>query len=119
MICRSILILLVSILLLAACAIEELPFEYLPKNKTNIQFNNVIKSTEEINILDFHYLYNGAGVGIADFNNDSLPDILFGGNQVSSALYINKGNFSFEKSDAIQTKDWINGISIVDVNNDG
>jgi len=117
--CRSILTLFVFLFLLAACATEEFPFQYLSKNKTAIQFNNVIKSTDEINILDFHYLYNGGGVGIADFNNDTLPDILFGGNQVSSALYINKGNFNFEKTNAIQTIDWINGISIVDINNDG
>jgi len=43
---------------------------------------------------------------------------LFGGNQVSSALYINKGNFQFELSDAIQTNVWVNGISVVDINHD-
>jgi len=106
-------------ILFAACQTEENAFQYLPENKTGIQFNNVIKPTAAINILDFHYLYNGAGVAIADFNNDSLPDIFFGANQLSSQLYINKGNFNFEKNNAIQTSDWINGISIVDINNDG
>lgn len=105
--------------LLVACSTEELPFQYLSENTTNIQFSNMINPTKAINILDFHYLYNGAGVGIADFNNDSLPDILFGGNQVSAQLYINKGNFNFEKTNAIQTTAWINGISIIDINNDG
>jgi len=116
---HSLVFLFCGMLLMVGCATEETQFEHLSGNKTGIQFNNVIQPTEEINILDFHYLYNGGGVGIADFNNDSLPDILFGGNQVSSELYINKGNFSFKKSNAIQTTAWINGICVVDVNNDG
>ncbi len=98
---------------------DSVSFQYLSEKQTNIQFNNVITPSNDINILDFHYVYNGGGVGIADFNNDSLPDIFFGGNQVSSALYINKGNFQFELSNAIQTKAWVNGISIVDINHDG
>ena len=106
-------------LLIVSCTKNETTFTHHAKSKTNIQFNNIIKPTDNINILDFHYLYNGGGVGIADFNNDALPDILFGGNQVSSVLYINQGNFKFEKSDAINTTDWINGISIIDINNDG
>ncbi len=32
-------------------------------------------------------MYNGAGVGIADFNNDGLQDIYFAGNQVACRLY--------------------------------
>jgi len=103
----------------SACTKQPLSFQYLSPQQTGVQFNNSINPTDEMNILDFHYLYNGGGVGIADFNNDGLPDILFGGNQVSSELYMNKGNFKFEKSDALQTPGWVNGISIVDVNNDG
>ncbi len=46
--------------------------------------------------MRYEYLYNGAGVGIGDFNNDGLPDIFFSGNTSPNKLFINKGNFKFE-----------------------
>jgi enediyne biosynthesis protein E4 len=67
-------------------------------------------------------MYNGSGVGIGDFNNDSLPDIFFSGSMVSSKLYINKGNFEFEditEKAGLQTNKWCTGVSVVDINNDG
>ncbi|MEI9944601.1 MAG: VCBS repeat-containing protein [Chitinophagaceae bacterium] len=66
--------------------------------------------------------YMGGGVGIGDFNNDGLKDIYFSGNQVSSGLYINKGEHKFEdvtKKAGVETNVWATGISIVDINNDG
>src|SRR5690606_13257578 len=67
--------------------------------------------------------YNGGGVGIGDFNNDSLPDIIFAGNLVDNKLYINEGDFRFrdvsEKSGVVRTGSWTTGISVVDINGDG
>ena len=68
------------------------------------------------------YTYMGGGVGIGDFNNDGLQDIFFAGNQVSSKLYINKGNLRFEditQKAGVPTNTWCTGVSVVDINNDG
>ncbi len=67
-------------------------------------------------------MYNGGGVGIADFNNDGLQDILFTGNKVANKLYLNRGDFKFDDI-TDQTilgleNVWSAGITIVDINND-
>jgi hypothetical protein len=68
-------------------------------------------------------MYNGGGVGIGDFNHDSLPDIYFTGNLVSNKLYLNKGKLRFEditeKAGVTGDGKWCKGVSIVDINNDG
>jgi len=53
--------LIVWIIFQSACTDEPLSFQYLSPQQTGIQFNNTINSTDEMNILDFHYLYNGGG----------------------------------------------------------
>ena len=92
-----------------------------------ITFSNTILETDSIHYFNFPYIYIGAGVGVADFNNDSFPDIFFAGNMVSSRLYINQGNsgsapFQFEDvshSAGIETNRWATGVSVADVNQDG
>ena len=101
---------------------EQKLFEQVPSSKTGIRFENNIKSSFDFNILDYNYFYNGGGVCAADFNNDGLTDLYFTGNQVSSKLYLNKGNFTFEdvtEQAGVATKFWATGISVADVNNDG
>ncbi len=99
-------------------------FEKLESNQTNVTFSNTITenvSTKE-NIFDFDYFYNGAGVGIADINNDGLKDVFFCGNQVPNRLYLNKGDLTFEditeRSLINAKKGWSNGVTFVDINND-
>ncbi len=97
-------------------------FAKLSSGSTGISFSNTINENDSINILSYYYCYNGGGVGIADFNNDGLQDIFFSGNMVSSKLYLNKGNMQFDditKSAEVTTHDWIMGVSVVDINNDG
>nr|WP_295922723.1 VCBS repeat-containing protein [uncultured Dyadobacter sp.] len=97
-------------------------FQKLPSNRTGILFNNTITESDSVNILSYYYCYNGGGVGIADFNNDGLHDVFFTGNMVSSKLYLNKGNMEFEditEKAGVATKDWIMGVSVVDINHDG
>ena len=75
------------------------------------------------NIFDFDYFYNGAGVGIADLNNDGLEDIVFTGNQVNNKVYLNQGNLRFkdvtEQAGINQGKVWSTGVTFVDINQDG
>jgi hypothetical protein len=98
-------------------------FELLPNSITNINFRNNLDYTEELNPYTYRNFYNGGGVGVGDFNNDSLQDIFFTGNLVSNKLYLNKGNFNFEditdKSGLNTEGIWSTGVSIVDINHDG
>src|SRR5688572_6251923 len=95
----SIVCLLLSVLL-SGCSrptgADDPLFQFLPSAATDITFANTIQESDSVNILTYEYLYNGGGVGVLDVNNDGLSDIFFTGNQVSNALYLNKGDFRFE-----------------------
>ncbi|MGD0582261.1 MAG: VCBS repeat-containing protein [Bacteroidales bacterium] len=98
-------------------------FTLLDSKHTNIGFINRLDYTEEFNTYTFRNFYNGAGVGLGDFNNDGLLDIYFCGNQAGNKLYINKGNFVFEdvtdRAGVGCKGSWSTGVSIVDINGDG
>jgi enediyne biosynthesis protein E4 len=101
---------------------EGLYLSILPFSETGIDFKNTIVEDDSTNMFVNEYTYMGGGVGIADFNNDGLQDVFFAGNQVSSKLYINKGNLHFEditKKAGVQTNTWCTGVSVIDINNDG
>jgi hypothetical protein len=112
-----------SVSSLLACRSKHTLFEKVSSSHSGITFNNAIVETDTINPIDVVNIYNGGGVGIGDFNNDGSPDIYFGGNQVSSRLYLNKGNFRFADVTAAAGVEglgrWARGISVVDINNDG
>jgi len=95
----------------------------LEQEESGIQFSNDLKATVELNVFNYMYFYNGGGLGAGDFNNDGNTDLFFSGNQVENTLYLNKGNFKFEdvsKTSNINVgKGWANGVSIIDINNDG
>lgn len=95
----------------------------LSYKKTGITFKNLIHETDEFNILDYGYLFNGAGVGIGDINNDGLPDIYFCGNFVESRLYLNLGDFKFrditKEAGVDGGGNWNTGVTMVDINGDG
>lgn len=98
-------------------------FSLLSNKKTGIDFVNQLEYTEQFNTYTYRNFYNGAGVGIGDFNNDGLPDLYFCGNMVGNKLYLNKGNFVFEDitgKAGVGCKDsWSTGVSMADVNGDG
>lgn len=108
-----------TILLLSSCIKQE-GNENLFAEHT-LPFSNTLNSTVELNILNYLYYYNGAGVAIADFNNDALLDIYLTGNQTSDALLINSGNLLFERR-SLPNNDpsyFSTGVTTVDINNDG
>ncbi len=116
------LFLLFFVSVLSSCT-EDTLFRKLKPGRTGITFSNRISESEEYNIMAFEYVYNGGGVAIADFNNDSLQDLFFTGNMVNNHLYLNLGKWSFREvtEDAgLEGADrWSSGVAVVDINNDG
>jgi len=112
------------IFLLIACnETEGTLFSNPSAEQTGITFANTLEATEDSNILDYLYFYNGGGVAIGDINGDNLPDIFFSGNQVKNKLYLNKGDLKFEdisnKAGISGNSTWNTGAVMGDVNGDG
>lgn len=98
-------------------------FTSLSHKRTGIDFRNWVKESEAFNVLDYGYLYNGAGVAIGDINNDGLPDIYFASNLTKNRLYLNKGDFRFkditDEAGVGGPGTWSTGVQMADVNGDG
>ncbi len=114
---------LIAAILLGACHERDTLFESIPSSRSGISFNNRITESDSLNPMSVVNIYNGGGVGIGDFNNDGRPDIYFTGNEVSSQLYLNKGNFQFanvtETAGVGGEGRWGRGVAVIDINNDG
>jgi hypothetical protein len=115
---------LISITAFASCSnTGDTLFKKLDVATTGIHFNNKITENDSVNILDLEYVYNGGGVAIADFNNDSLPDVFFTANMVANQLYLNEGKMKFRdvsKEAGISGYNrWCTGVATVDINQDG
>lgn len=110
---------------LSSCTASEEPlFKGLKSADTGVTFVNTVTETDEQNMLTFEYIYNGAGVAAADFDNDGQVDLYFLGNEVSNELYLNQGDFQFENvtqssGTAGSLEKWYSGVAIVDINSDG
>lgn len=124
---RYLLLFTFTVLLLTSCKKELKTFTLLNSEDTGITFSNRIAENDTMNILSFEYVYNGGGVALGDFNNDSLPDIYFTGNSVDNKLYLNKGSedggLRFEdvtkKAGVAAENKWSSGVALIDINNDG
>ncbi|MEH6659497.1 VCBS repeat-containing protein [Leeuwenhoekiella marinoflava] len=106
-----------------SCSKESELFTNPDIEKTGVSFQNTLTATEDMNILDYLYFYNGGGLAIGDINNDGLPDIYFSGNQVKNQLYLNKGGLQFENitetAGVAGNSDWNTGAVMADINGDG
>lgn len=98
-------------------------FQVLDNSRTGIDFNNKLTPTQQFNVFNYMYYYNGAGVGAGDFNNDGRIDLFFAANQGDDKLYLNKGDLHFQdvttEARIPQDGGWSTGVSVVDINNDG
>jgi hypothetical protein len=121
---RRVSILICAAALMLACTSKKNQklFEIYQGSELGISFQNTIVTSDTFNAVTFEYIYNGSGVGVGDFNQDGLPDLFFGGNQVSSQLYINQGDLKFKdvtQQANVSTDRWVTGVSVVDINADG
>jgi len=108
---------------LVSCQGKQTLFHPVSSQHSGIHFANTIVEKDSVNPIDLTNIYNGGGIGVADFNNDGLQDLYFTGNQVANRLYINKGNFEFEdvtdQAKVGGAGEWCRGVAVVDINNDG
>lgn len=116
----------IGIICLGACKPKKTgdgAFKLLSADETGIGFVNKNIVSDSVNILDYLYFYNGAGVAAADFNNDGLQDLYFVSNQGENKFYLNKGGLKFEditaKAGLAGTGNWKTGVTVVDINGDG
>ncbi len=124
---KNIFILTLILLQLQGCKNQENQqdtlFDKVPLEISKVTFKNTLIPTKDMNILDYLYFYNGAGVAVGDIDNDDLVDVFFTSNQGENKLYLNKGNFQFEdvttKAGVSGTSDWNTGTVMADVNGDG
>lgn len=115
---------IIVFLLLIGCHPNEGELFNNPTAKdTGLSFENTLVETDDLNILDYLYFYNGGGVAAGDINNDGLTDIYFSGNMVSNKLYLNKGALKFEditeQAGVAGNSSWNTGSIMGDVNGDG
>jgi enediyne biosynthesis protein E4 len=103
--------------------VSETLFYSVLSSESGIDFRNRLTDTDEFNIIDYLYFYNGAGVSAGDINNDGLVDLYFTSNQESNKLYLNKGGLQFEdvtRSAGVSgVGNWKTGTTMADVNADG
>lgn len=115
----SILIMLVF----AQNVVGQLTFTELNESVTQIDFQNTLIETPQINVLTYQYYHNGGGVCVGDINNDGLPDIYFTSNLERNRLFLNKGNMKFQdissKARVSGEQGWATGATMIDINNDG
>ena len=126
----KLLILLITLIffIATACQSDDKLFTNLSKSKTGINFRNILQESEEMNVLNYMYFYNGGGVAVGDINNDGFTDVFFTGNMVKNRLFINKGEINgsslrFEDitvtSGVAEAQGWCTGATMVDINQDG
>ena len=112
--------------MVVSCQNKPTLFTELSADDTGIKFKNQIQDSENLNVLTYEYIYNGGGVALGDFNNDSLTDVYLTANNTPNQLYLNKtttiGDLKFEEATKVAGVNgegrWCSGVAVVDINND-
>jgi enediyne biosynthesis protein E4 len=123
---RNVRVSLFSLLLLS-CQHEQKQEKFMLRlvssEESRLSFTNALHESPALNIITFEYFYNGAGIGVGDFNRDGLQDLFFSSNMGENKLYLNQNNFQFEEmtvqAGIINSGKWATGVSIIDINQDG
>jgi hypothetical protein len=116
------ILLLILTFLMVSCG-KKPRFELIDPGHSGITFENRVEETESVHVLNFEYIYNGAGVGVMDLNNDGLQDLVFTANQVEPKVYLNLGDFRFRDISGnfrdLDNGQWYSGVTFTDINGDG
>src|SRR5690625_7736424 len=84
-------VVIILLILFSSCTRDQdKRFEKLETSQTGIDFNNEIIPTPELNIFNYLYFYDGAGVAAGDLTGNGLPDLYFTSNSGENRLYLNK-----------------------------
>ncbi len=98
-------------------------FNKIEPDVSGIDFENQLKFSKDLNIIEYLYFYNGGGVAVGDINNDGLEDLYLSSNQGKDKLFLNLGDFRFKDISNTAGLDslnsWSTGVSMADVNGDG
>lgn len=98
-------------------------FKKVHPDSSGISFSNDLHYSDELNIIEYLYYYNGGGVAVGDIDNDGLEDLYFTANQGPDRLYLNQGNLKFtditQEAGLKMDSTWSTGVTMEDVNNDG
>ncbi|WP_430424875.1 VCBS repeat-containing protein [Maribacter litoralis] len=131
---KTVIIVLLSSFLFYSCENKEVAqkvkntketplFKLVQPDDSGVKFKNTIAENFDNFFAIFNYVYNGAGVAVADINNDGLSDIYFTANEAPDRLYLNRGNFTFDditdSANLSKQDGWHNGVVMADVNADG
>ena len=96
-------------------------FEELSTEVSGVNFVHPLDLDHRLSYL-YHSGYSCGGVCLGDVNGDGLSDIFLASGPGSNALFLNRGNLTFERSDALgvdDTESWSVGASMTDVDGDG
>ena len=117
------LTLFLLLLCLSCTKSEDRLFRLVSADESNIRFSNNLHFSPDFNIFRYRNYYNGAGVGLIDFDQDGLLDIYMVANMEPNRLFKNIGNLSFEdvteSAGVSGNHAWSTGVTVVDVNSDG
>jgi hypothetical protein len=79
----------------SACRKHDTVFREKASSESGVDFNNKLTYSESLTVLDFEYMFNGAGVALA-ISITTGCRISYLRQYGPARLYLNKGNLKFE-----------------------